>query len=65
MLCTKFQPTISSGPGEKIDFSGLTIFSNSVHSRFPTSLNFIIIKPCYVVMLHVKFENHGCSSFRE
>ena len=31
MLYTKFQPSISSGSGEKLDFSGLTIFSNSSH----------------------------------
>ena len=29
MLYTKFQPNILSGSGEKVDFSGLTIFSNS------------------------------------
>ena len=28
MLYTKFQPNISSGSGEKIDFSCLAIFSN-------------------------------------
>ena len=29
MPYTKFQPNISSGSGEKVDFSGLAIFSNS------------------------------------
>ena len=31
----------------------------------PGSLNFIILKPCSLVILHVKFENHGSSGFRE
>ena len=31
MLYTKFKPNISSGSGEKVDFSGLAIFSNSGH----------------------------------
>ena len=56
---------ISSGSGEKVDFGDLAIVSNSGHFLFPTSLNFIILKPCSLVMLHVKFENHGCSGFRE
>ena len=31
MPYTKFQPHISSGSGEKVDFNGLAIFSNSGH----------------------------------
>ena len=33
MLYTKFQPNISNGSGEKVDFSGLhvVIFNNSGH----------------------------------
>ena len=31
MFYMKFQPTISSGSGEKVDFGGLDIFSNSGH----------------------------------
>ena len=57
MLYTKFLPNILSGSGGKVDFSGLAIFSNS--------LNYIILKPCSLVMLHMKFENNGCSGFRE
>ena len=34
MLYTKFQPNISSGSGEKVDFSGLANFSNSGHFQF-------------------------------
>ena len=63
MLYTKFQPNISSGSGEKVDFKGLAIFSNSSHFFFSTRLNFIGLKPCSLIMLHVKFENHGCSGF--
>ena len=29
MLYTKFQPKISSGPGENVDFEELAIFRNS------------------------------------
>ena len=65
MLYTKFQPNISSGSEGKVYSSGLAIFSNSGHFGLPTSLNFIILKPCSLVMLHVKFENHGCCGFRE
>ena len=63
MLYTKFKPNISSG--EKVDFSGLAIFSNSGHFLISINQNFIILKPCSLVMLHVKFENNGCSGFRE
>ena len=31
MLYPNFQPYISSGSGEKVDFSGSAIFSNSGH----------------------------------
>ena len=51
--------------GPAFDFSGLAIFSNSCHIGLPSSLNFIFVKPCSLVMLHVKFENNGCSGFRE
>ena len=34
MLYTKFQPNMSSGSGEKVDFSGLAIFSNSSNFLF-------------------------------
>ena len=59
MLYTKFQPNISSGFGGKADFIGLATFSNSGHFLFLTSQNFIILKPCSLVMLHARSENHG------
>ena len=65
MLYTKFQPNISNCAGGQVDFSGLAIFSNSGHFLIPISLNCIILKPYSLVMLHVKFDNHGCSGFRE
>ena len=65
MLYTKFQPDISSGSGEKVDFSGLAVFSNSGFFWFSTRLYFIILKPCSLIMLHVKFKNHGYSGFIE
>ena len=65
MLFTKFLPNILSGSGGKVDFSGLAIFSNSGQIWFPSSLNFIFLKPCSLVMLHVKVENPGCIGFKE
>ena len=65
MLPPNFQPNISSGAGEIVDFSGSAIFSNSGHFGFSTRLSFIILKPCSPIMQHVKFENNGCSGFRE
>ena len=54
MLYTNFQPNIICGSGEKVEFIGLTSFSNSGHCLFSTRLNFIILKPWSLVMLHVK-----------
>ena len=55
-------PNIQSHSGEKIGFAILGIGS---HLGLSTKLNFISLKPCSLVMLHVKFENHGCSDFRK
>ena len=62
---TIFQSNISSHSGEKNDFIGFAIYSIGSHLEFSSKLNFIILKSCCLVMLHVKFENHGCSSFKE
>ena len=59
MLYTKFQPNTSCGSGEKVDFIGVAISSNSGHFSFSTRLNFIILKPCSLVMLHVKLKTMG------
>ena len=50
---------------EKVNFNGFAIFSISGHLGFSTGLNFTSLKPCSLIMLHVKFEIHGCSGFRE
>ena len=39
---------------KKSDFIVFAIFSNSGHLGFWTKLNFVIQKPCSVVMQHVK-----------
>ena len=65
MTHAKFQPNIPSSSGEKVDFIGFAIFSTGDHLGFSTRLNFLIQKPCRLIMPHVKFENHGCSGFRE
>lgn len=65
MLLTKYQPYILSNSGEKGDFTGFAIFSVDSHLVFSTCLNFIILKPCSLIRLYVKFEIHERSGFRE
>ena len=67
MLLTKYQPYILSHSGEKGDFTGFAIFSVGTcsHLVFSTCLNFIILKPCSLIRLYVKFEIHERSGFRE
>ena len=57
MLHIKFQLKVYKGSGEKNDFIGFAIFSIDGHLGFLTRLNFIILKPCSLVTLHLKFEN--------
>ena len=45
--------------GEKVDFNGFAIFSISGHLVISTRLTFTGLKPCSLIMLHVKFEIHG------
>ena len=61
----KIQPKISSGSGEKIDFVIFAIFSNGSHLGYSTWPNFIILRPWWQVMLHVKYENCRCNTFIE
>ena len=35
------------------------------HLEFSTTLNFIILKPWSLIMLHMNFKIHGCSGLRE
>ena len=65
ILRIKFQPNIPSRSGENDDFISFAIFSNGGHLEFSTKLNFTILKPCSLIMVHVKFEIHRCSGFRE
>ena len=65
IIHTKFQPNIPSHSGEKVDFNGIAIFSIGRHLRFSTRLTFIGLKPCSLIMLHVKFEIHRYSGFTE
>ena len=61
MLYTKLQPNISNGSAGKVYFSGLAILATvAIFDSQP-----ITLMPCSLVMLHAKFENHGCSGFRE
>ena len=45
---------------DKVDFIGFPIFSIGGQLGF---WNIFILKPCSLIMLHVKFENHRCSGF--
>ena len=65
ILYTKFQPKIPSRSGENGDFNSFAIFSNSGHLEFSTRLNFTILKPWSLIMLHMKFKIHGCSGLRQ
>ena len=65
ILHTKFQPNIPSHSGENGDFNSFAIFSNGSHLEFSTRLNFTILKPWSLIMLHMKFKIHGCSTSRE
>ena len=65
ILHTKFQPNTLSCSGENADFIGFAIFSIGSHLEFSTRLNFAILKPWSLIMLHVKFEIHGRSGLRE
>ena len=55
MYHAKFLLNISSGSGEETDFIGLAISSYGGHLGFSTILNFKILKPCSMVMMHMKF----------
>ena len=65
MLYTIFQPNIPCCSAENGDFNSFAIFSNSGHLEFLTRLNFTILKPRRLTMLHMKFKIHGCSGLRE
>ena len=65
ILHTKFQLNISSLSGENDDFINFAIFSNGGHLEFSTRLNFTILKPWSLIMLHMISKIHGCSGLRE
>ena len=64
ILHKKFQPKIPSRSGENRNFISFAIFSNGGHLEFLTRLNFIILKPWSLIMLHMKFKINGCSGLR-
>ena len=64
-LHTKLQPNIPSGSAEKVESIDFVISSIGGHLGFSTRLNFYILRPSSLVMLHVKFESHGCSGYRK
>ena len=45
----------------RVDNYSFAIFSNSGYLEFSTRLNFTILKPWDLIMLHMKFKIHGCS----
>ena len=56
ILNTKFQQNIPSRSGENGNFNSFAIFSNGGHLEISTRLNFIILKPWSLIMLHMKFK---------
>ena len=48
---------IPSEFGEKVDFIDVAILSISDQLGFSARLNFIILKPCSLTLLHLTFEN--------
>ena len=58
ILHTKFQINILCRSGENGDFNSFAIFSNGGHLEFSTRLNFIILKPLSLIMLHMKLKIH-------
>ena len=61
ILNTQFQPNIPSRSGENDDLISFAILSNGGHLEFSTRLNFIILKPWSLIMLHMRFKIRGCS----
>ena len=52
----KFQPNLPSNSGEKVDFNGFAILSIGGHLEFSTRVTFTGLKPCSLIMLHMKFQ---------
>ena len=55
ILHSKYQPNIPCRSEENDDFNSFAIFSNGSHLEFSTRLNFTILKPWSLIMLHMKF----------
>ena len=53
ILNTKFQSNILSRSGENDDSISFAFISNGGHLEFSTRLNFIILKPWSLIMLHM------------
>ena len=53
------------GSEVEVDFVVFVIYSNGGHLGFLTRPNFTILKPCSLIMLHVKLDNNWFSGFRE
>ena len=52
---TSYKISIKYTSGENGDLNSFAIFSNGGHLEFSTRLNFIILKPWSLIMLHMKF----------
>ena len=57
-LHAKFQANILRNSGLNVDFIGFAIFSIGGDLEFLNRLNFTILKPWSLLMLHVKFGIH-------
>ena len=67
ILHTKFQPKIFQPLCRKwrVFYVFFFIFSNSGHLEFSTRLNFTVLKPWSLMMLHMKFKIHACNDLRD
>lgn len=56
---------IPSSLGEMVESEGYAIFSKSGQTGYSTWQNFCILKPCSLIMQHMKFEIHAYIGFWE
>ena len=61
----RFQLNILRCSGENGDYNSFAIFSNDGHPEFSTRLNFTVLRPWSLTILHMKFKIHGYSGLKE
>ena len=64
IIHTRFQPNIPSRSGDNDEFISFAIFSNDGHLEISTRLNFTILKPWILIILHMNFKDSGMLWFK-